>query len=265
MAGSGQAVLRQENQRGHDSSGSRQAKKRKFGSRISEQAKRRKFKLKKLKFRKIKTWVLLLILAPLLFIDATLLRFNHIKMAELRDAVLAADESENDEAITEALTKLRDYTFSHIVINVIEENGQQRVTFGTGPFYLEHKYRRVANQAVEELQAQLADDSNPNGNIYQEASNICSPQAIANGWAWNSQEYISCMTGEIQKYPETEDFNTQISALTPSTELFRFNFASPVWAPTLTGFCLLITLVLIVVIFIRMIIWAVLQLSLLFI
>ena len=232
---------------------------------VSEQAKRQKFKLKKLKFRKIKTWMLVLILLPLLFIDATLLRLTHIKMTELRDAVLVADKNEDDAAITEALTNLRDYTFSHIVINVVEENGQQRVTFGTGPFYLEHKYRRVANQAIEELQARLADDSNPNGNIYQAASDVCSPIAMANGWAWNSQEYINCMTGEIQNYPETEDFDTQVSASTPSTELFRFNFASPVWAPTLTGFCLLITLVLIVVIFIRLVTWAVLQISLLFI
>ena len=39
---------------------------------------------------KIKTWQLILVLVPLLFLDATLLRLDHIKMTELRDAVLAA-------------------------------------------------------------------------------------------------------------------------------------------------------------------------------
>ena len=50
----------------------------------------------RLKF-KIKTWQLLLILIPFLFLDATLLRMDHIRMTELRDAVLAADEAEDDE------------------------------------------------------------------------------------------------------------------------------------------------------------------------
>ena len=228
-------------------------------------AKKRKFEIKKLKFRKVKTWVLLILLVVLSFIDATLLRVTHIKMVELRDAVLVADESEDDEAIAAALTELRDFTFSHIVINVVEENGQQRVTFGTGPFYLEHQYRRKANEAIETLEATLADGSNPNGNIYKMASDVCSPQAIMYGWNWDSPQYINCMMGEIQKYPAAEELSLEISARLPSTELFRINYASPLWAPTLTGFCLLVTLLIIVVIFIRAMIWIVLQLSLLFI
>ena len=50
----------------------------------------------RLKF-KVKTWMLILFLVPLLFLDATLLRLDHIKMTELRDAVLATDEAEDDE------------------------------------------------------------------------------------------------------------------------------------------------------------------------
>ena len=163
----------------------------KSGQEKSETEKKRRFELKKLKFRKVKTWVLLVLLVPLLFRDA--------------------------------------------------------------------------NQALEEAESQLADDANPNGNIYQAASNVCSPQAIANGWDWNTPDYINCMMGEINKYPAAEDLNDQVLASLPSTELYRMNFASPVWAPTLTGFCILITLLLIVVIIIRAIIWLVLRLSLLFV
>ena len=50
----------------------------------------------RMKFHQIKTWQLLVVLVPLLFVDATLLRMDHIRMTELRDAVLAADASEND-------------------------------------------------------------------------------------------------------------------------------------------------------------------------
>lgn len=217
------------------------------------------------KIHKVKTWKLLVILIPLLFVDATLLRIDHMKMAELRDAVLEADKNEDDEAVAGNLENLKDFVFSNIVINVVDDNGEQKVTFGTGPFYLEHQYIRAANKALEEAEKTIADDSNPNGNVYQLASDVCRPQAIANGWSWSDPNYINCMVGEIQKYPAADDLNDTIAASLPSTELYRKNYASPLWAPTLTGIMLLLTLIIIVVILIRGIIWIVLRLSLLFV
>lgn len=218
----------------------------------------------RIKFHKIKTWQLLLILVPLIFVDATLLRMDHIHMTELRDAVMAADEAENDEEIARTLEELKSFVFSNMVINVVDDNGEQRVTFGTGPFYLEHQYLRAANAALKEAEAKLASDSNPNGNIYQMASDACRGQAIANGWSWDNQNYINCMMGEIQKYPAADNIQDQVIASLPSTGLYRHNYAAPVWAPTLTGFMILITLAIIVVIFIRGIIWVILRLALLF-
>lgn len=230
----------------------------------------------KLKRVKIKTWMLLVALIPLFVVDATLLRLNHIKMTELRDAVLAVDAkiSENeteaemektDKELEEALVKLKEFVFSHIVVNVVEENGIQRLTFGTGPFYLEHQYLRAANKALEEAEKNMASDNNPNGNIYGLAGEVCRPIAIANGWSWNSAGYINCMMSEIQKYPAADEIQDTIIAKLPSTELYRKNYASPIWAPTVTGFMILITLVVIVVIFIRFVIFIILRLSLLFI
>ena len=219
----------------------------------------------RLSFHKVKTWKLLVLLVPLLFVDATLLRIDHIKMTELRDVVLEADKSEDDEETMRALEELKSFVFSNIVINVVDDNGNQRVTFGTGPFYLEHQYIRAANKALEEAEKTIASDSNPNGNIYQLASETCRPQAIANGWSWDNPNYINCMVGEIQKYPAADEINDMIAASLPSTELYRKEYASPLWAPTLTGFMLLFTLVIIVVIFIRGVIWVVLRLSLLFV
>lgn len=217
------------------------------------------------KFHKIKTWQLLVLLVPLLFVDATLLRVNHIQMTELRDAVLAADAAEaSDEEIAEKLTALKDFTFNNIVINVVDDNGAQAVTFGTGPFYLEHTYIRAANKALAEAEARFADDSNPNGNIYGMASEVCRAQAIANGWSWDDANYINCMVGEINKYPAADDIQDTIAASLPSTELYRHNYASPVWAPTLTGWAILVTVVILAVILLRGIVWVVLRLSLLF-
>lgn len=227
----------------------------------------RKVRERFLRFRKekLKTWVLLLVLVPLLFIDATLLRLNHIKMTELRDAVMAADEANDDTAIAENLTKLKEFTFSHIVINIVEDNGEQVISFGTGPFYLEHQYVRAATAALSEAEAKLSGDGNPNGNIYGMAGDTCKALALANGWTWDNPNFINCMITEINKYPAAADIQDTIIAALPSTELFRHNYASPVWAPSILGVLLLITGVLIVVIFIRFLVWLVLRLSLLFI
>ena len=218
----------------------------------------------RIKFHRLKTWWLVVALVPLALIDATLLRLGHLRMVELRSAVLVADENENDEEIRESLEKLKEFVFGNIVINIVDDNGLKRVTFGTGPFYLEHQYIRAANEALERAEETLSGDSNPNGNIYQMASDVCRPQAIANGWTWNDPNYINCMMGEIQKYPAANDLQDTVIAALPSTELYRHNYASPLWAPTFTGFMILLTLVMIVVILIRFIVWIVLRLSLLF-
>lgn len=227
----------------------------------------KKIKERFLRFRKekLKTWVLLLILVPLLFIDATLLRLNHVKMTELRDAVMAADEANDDAAIADGLVALKEFVFSHIVINVVEDNGEQVVSFGTGPFYLEHQYVRAATAALNDAEAKFAGDSNPNGNIYGMAGDTCKALALANGWTWDNPNFINCMITEINKYPSATEIQDTIIASLPSTELFRHNYASPVWAPSILGFLLLITGIVVVVIFIRFLVWLVLRLSLLFI
>lgn len=222
-----------------------------------------KFREKRKKI-KVKTWWLVILLVILLGVDATLLRMDHIRMTELRDAVLAADAAEDNETLASVLDELREFVRGNVVINITEENGAQVVQFGTGPFYLEHQYLKAANAALAAAEAELKSDANPNGNIYAAAADVCRPQAIANGWLWTDARYINCMMGEISKYPAAEELQTQVVASLPSTELYRHNYASPVWAPTLTGFAILATLVVIVVIFIRFIIWVILRLSLFF-
>ena len=214
---------------------------------------------------KIKTWQLFVVLVPLFFVDATLLRLDHVRMTELRGAVLEADKEDDDELIMERLEELKKFVFSNIVINVVDNNGAKRITFGTGPFYLEHQYARAANEALKKAEEEMSSDENPNGNIYAKASQICQPQAISNGWAWNNANYINCMMTEIQKYPAADNIQDKIIASLPSTELYRKNYASPVFAFTLSGVMLLITFVVIVVIFIRVGWWIILRLSLLFV
>ncbi|MBR3263975.1 hypothetical protein IKF94_01945 [Candidatus Saccharibacteria bacterium] len=217
------------------------------------------------KLTKVKTWQLLVIFILLLFIDATLLRFDHIEMTNLRDKVHAADESGNDEEIADALNNLQTFARTHTIINVVEKNGESYITFGTGPIYLEQQYNRKASEALAAAEAKAGTDENPNGNVFAKAMDVCKPIAIANGWVWNSPGYIECMTGEINKYPTSERIEDTFVATLPSTALFRYDFASPIWTPTLSGFVSIACIALAAVLFIRVFYWLFLRLALVFI
>ena len=219
----------------------------------------------KIKKYRVKTWQLMIVIVLMLFADATLMRIDHIRMAEMRDDVLNADAAEDDALVEENLAKLKEFTVSNMVINVVDDNGIQKITFGTGPFYLEHQYIRAANKALAEAEATLSDDTNPNGNIYSLASEACRGQAIANGWAWNNPNYINCMISEIQKYPAADEIQDKVIASLPSTELYRREYASPIWTPTFTGIMVLITVVLVIILLVRIIWWIILRILLLFI
>lgn len=218
----------------------------------------------KRRFKSVQTWQLVVILIPLLFFTATLLRLDHLKMVELRSAVLTADQEGNEEQIQQTLTALRDYVYSHTVINIVENNGIQQVTFGTGPFYLEQQYIRAANAAIEAASSELVDDSNPYGNIYAAVAAICQPQAIANGWQWSSPGYLDCWTSELAKYPETDISDNHLVAKIPSTELYRHNYASPIFSWTPAGIAIIACVVLALIIIVRIIIWLALKVALLF-
>ena len=210
----------------------------------------------------IRTWQLFWIFILLLFVSATLLRFDHIKMTELRDAVLSADAEGDDEKLANSLNSLQNYTFNHIIVNIVEENGLRKLEFGTGVFYLEQSYLRAATVAMEKAAEMEIDDSNPYGNVYGLASSVCRPRAIANGWAWDNPNYINCFMEELAKYPVQTAEEGKVAALIPSTELYRREFVSPLWAPSASGFVILVASVLAVVIFIRLLIWLILEITL---
>lgn len=222
-------------------------------------------KLKKFKFHRLKTWVLLLILAIMFFLDASFLRLDHLKMVRLRDEVLTADQNGNSEEISAALEKLKQYTFSHVIINIVDDNGGQKIFFGTGPFYLEKSYQRAANAAIEKAESELSGDNNPNGNVYLIASDTCRPIAISHGWHWYDKGYIDCMTSIINQYPNSDYIADKIYASIPSTELYRKNYASPLFSWSITGVALLLTLLIIIILILRVLIWIFLRIALIFI
>lgn len=212
---------------------------------------------------RVRTWKLILVLVPLVFLVATLLRFDHLGMVERRDAVLEADKSGDDEAILESLEELQRYTLTHIVVNVVEQNGVEMLTFGTGPFYLENQYVKKAMEELARAEASLVGaGENPNGNVFKKAADVCDALGKQYGWGY-SKPYIDCMTSELAKYPAMDEIEDYTEAMIPPTALYRQEFASPIWYPTWAGVLIVVCLIITVVIIIRFFIFIVLKIALL--
>ena len=208
---------------------------------------------------KVKTWQLIIIVLLLCFLDATFLRLDHIKMLNYREAVITADKEGNSEEIQLKLSELQSFTLKHIVINEVEENGSKHVVFGTGPLYLENEYVRKATEALNKAQSEADQGNQDYGNVFKEVAEICDALGRQYGWygyADPDHGYLNCFVDELAKRSSGQDTRPISSqANLPSTELFRYDFASPIWYPCLSGIFILITLILTIIIVIRILIW----------
>ena len=225
---------------------------------------RKKSKLKRAfsAILRVRAWKLIILAVLFGFLAATALRLDHIKMANLRQDVLVADEEGDQQKIIDSLNKLRDYTSHHVIFNLVEENGFQRITYGTGPFYLEHEYLRQAEKILAEAREKINENSsNPNGNIYQKVAEYCDALSLEYGWGFNSS-YVACWEEELAKYPSSGEISIADDAKIPSTELFRYDFASPIWYPCLSGWLMAATVILFAWATIRILIWIALQIAL---
>ena len=218
-------------------------------------AKRGKAKKILSKIFRFSTWKVLLVLILLCFVAATLLRIDHQEMDNLKTAVITADENGSDEEIAEALKKLQEFTHKHIIFNFIDENGTQKIVFGTGAFYLENQYNRKANEALKTAQEKINQEGgNMNEyNVHKKVAEVCDAQAIKYGWRYPNVNYINCFVNELAKYPEADQLAVSAEAKLPSTDLFRHDYASPMWYPCASGIVIVICLLLIVVIIFRII------------
>lgn len=186
--------------------------------------------------QRIKTWQLLILLILMGFVAATFLRLNNIGMIQRRDAVLAADKTGDTSVIQSRLYDLQRYAAAH-------------VNSDTGSFYLEQQYRRDAQRAVDAAK----NDDNPNGNINVKAEAVCKPQYTV----W-SPAYVQCFADELAKYPPSPDPAQNVTL--PSTNLYRYNFASPLWSPDFAGWSVLACAVILLMIVARLISLGILRL-----
>lgn len=162
--------------------------------------------------QRIQTWQLVVLLVLGAFVSATLLRMNNVGMVQRREAVHAADKSNNPDDVRSRLYDLHRYTASHMNAN-------------TGPVYLQHQYDRDVQAAIERTAT-----SNEGETIYAQAEAVCGPQF--SGW---SSAYMACFLAELDKHP-TSDTLPEVEY--PQGDLYKFEYTSPIWSPDFAGWSL---------------------------
>ena len=180
--------------------------------------------------QRIKTWQLIVLLIISGFISATFLRLNNIGMVERREGVLSADRAGDEEVIIKRLYDLQRHVSSHM-----------NTELGRG-VYLESSYSRD----LQNWQSSQYGDTNPNGNIYKKAQEICAPRFKS-----YSSAYLQCTTSELAKFPAAANPATDTSK--PRQEAYIHAFSSPLWSPDFAGWSVILFVIILGLIAVRFI------------
>jgi hypothetical protein len=114
-----------------------------------------------------------------------------------------------------------------------------------GTIYLENQYKRDSQTAIDTASGV----SNPNGNIFKKAQEVCAPRY--SGLGHYSLAYQQCVIDQLNQYPSANVLENTLQL--PKADAYRFSYVSPLWSPDFAGFSVLICLLIIVMIFARLI------------
>ncbi|OYX42375.1 hypothetical protein B7Y94_03590 [Candidatus Saccharibacteria bacterium 32-49-12] len=187
------------------------------------------------RIERVKTWQLVILLIMAGFVAATFLRLNNIGMIERRDAVIAADKAGDRAQLERRLYDLQRYVAAHMNTD-------------PGRIALDNTYQRDNERLKQQFLEQS--ESNPNGNVYKLAAEVCDPIGRAQGWRWPDPRYTACINTELEKYPAGDQLKHQFSPL--PTEPYYHTFASPTWSPDFAGWSLVVCGVIVVMICLRL-------------
>jgi hypothetical protein len=148
------------------------------------------------------------------------LRHNNEHMAQLRDAVYAADEK--GSGVDQALQELRAYVTAHMNTSLTAGNDGVYP-----PIQLKYTYSRL-------VQAAGANTANANATIYSDAQKSCEGQ-IPTGFSGRYR--LDCIEQYVQSHGGAPVTNIPDS-------LYKFDFVSPTWSPDLAGLSLLASILL---------------------
>lgn len=191
----------------------------------------------------VKTWQLLVILLLVVLVAATLLRMNSLGLVERRNAVLAADEKGDKQAVKASLVELQRYISSHMNTSL------------NGGLYLSHSYERDRAAALEAATG----TTNPNSAAYHQASLDCRSR-FQGGVASFRNDYVQCVIDRVGSLSTAQDPTAGLNL--PRASSYHFDFASPVWSLDLAGLAVALAVLIIVVIIGRLVTLGVLHLML---
>lgn len=166
------------------------------------------------------------LLSPLLFLALAIcfglisvfaLRANNQQMAELREAVYAADKDNGD--VQTALRNLQAFVTSHMNTELSTGNGVYP------PIQLKYTYERLVKAQGDSIAA-------ANNKIYNDAQAYCESQ---NSSDFSGRNRVPCIEQYVQSH---QSQSTQIQE-----DLYKFGFASPTWSPDLAGWSIVLTVV----------------------
>ncbi|HET7630243.1 MAG TPA: hypothetical protein VFK03_02615 [Candidatus Saccharimonadales bacterium] len=180
------------------------------------------------RLKRVKTWQLVVILLLVSLLAVIFLRMNNLGMIDRRDAVVAADKKGDQAAIKSSLVDLRDYVSHHM-----------NTDLGPG-VYLTQSYDRDRAAAIAAAQA-----SKDGGQAYRQADQECK-QRFTGGVSSFRNDYVQCVINK------TAGLKTGQSKLKlPQSELYRYDFASPIWSLDLAGLFVALAALLVAIIVIR--------------
>jgi hypothetical protein len=170
--------------------------------------------------RRIKTWQLIVALVLLGGLSAFFSRQNNLQMIELRNLVKQADEQNKD--VDKTLLNLQHYVTSHM-----------NTDLGEG-VALQNSYERAYTAAVNAA----AQSTNPNAALYAQAEAQCQPIFQRTR---SFPAYTQCAADILSRLAPGQDALSNIK--TPSPDLYKFNYVSPLWSPDLAGITVVLTLI----------------------
>lgn len=159
-----------------------------------------------------KTWMLLILLVIGVCASVYFLRQNNLKMVELRDSVVKADEQGGDVAA--ALQNLNDHVFTHMNTKIVR------------PIELVTTYNRQAQAAIQ------AANQGSGRDLYAEGTAQCERRGVP----------LSSIAQCISQYAAANSSGSGPQEIKlPDKNRFIYTFATPRWTPDAAGFSILFT------------------------
>lgn len=149
------------------------------------------------------------------FVAVLSLRQNNLQAISLRNHVLEVDKNNGD--VEKALRELRDYTYHHM------HSDLSASTTVYPPVQLKYRYDRLVAAEKQRVAAAMAQ-------VYTDAQAECERQ---NPTDFSGRNRVPC----VEAYVSTRG----VSERPVNQDLYKFDFASPVWSPDLAGISLLLS------------------------